>query len=79
MTWLKNLWTRIKNDELKVARWTRAIFITFSTSGLAFADQLAAMLGNAAWVTYVRVAAVVAGFISLAITAGQKNPPPAQP
>jgi hypothetical protein len=76
---LKKLIDVFLNDEVKVRRWLRACLMAFAGSGLAFADQMAGLLGNAGLTNKIKVAAVVAGFISVAINLGEKNVSPPAP
>jgi hypothetical protein len=72
---LKHLLSRLLNDELAVRRWGRAALMGAAAGGLAFADQLAAILEAPGLVRAIKVVAVVCGFLSLAVTAGEKNRP----
>jgi len=58
-------------DELAVRRWFRAAIMALAGSGMAWGDQLAAILGTP--VKSVKIAAVVAMALALTITAGEKN------
>lgn len=71
---LKHLADRFLHDELFIRRWSRAVLGALAGSGYAFADQLAELLGEPDSLKTIKVAAVVAGFLALAITAGEKNP-----
>lgn len=73
----KHLLDKLLHDELAVRRWGRALLMAVATGGLAFADQLAQILGSE--VKAVKIAAVVAGFLSLAVTAGERNAKPDNP
>ena len=70
---IKKLWNTLLNDEVMVRRWGRALLMALATGGMGFADQLAAVLG--APVRWIKIAAVIAGFIAVAINLGDKNPP----
>jgi hypothetical protein len=84
---LKNLWSRLLHDESAFRRWTRAALMGIAAGGIAFADQLDALLdGSGGLIKTIKVASVVAGFVSLMISVGEKNAqvspapePPAQP
>ena len=77
---LRKFWDSLVNDELAVRRWCRSLLMGVAGGGIAFGDQLAALVQHPGLITHIKVASVVAGFISLMITAGEKNPtPPAQP
>jgi len=78
----RHLIDKFLHDELAVRRWGRAVLMALSVGGLAFADQLADVMGYAGddgLVRAVKIAAVVAGFLSLAVTAGERNVPPPPP
>lgn len=69
-------------DELAAVRWLRGALLMFAAGGVAFADQLAAVLGEGGspgTVRAIKIAALVAGFLGGAVTAGQRNPPPPVP
>lgn len=70
----KNLISKLLNDELAVRRWTRAALMGIAAGGIAFGDQLAAILDYPHLVKAIKTIAVCASFLSLAITAGEKNP-----
>lgn len=74
---LKHLWDKLLHDELAVRRWGRAALMAVAGSGLAFGDQLAGLLGDSGLVQTIKIIAVVAGFLSVAITAGERNKPEA--
>jgi hypothetical protein len=71
---LKKLVYSLLWDELAAIRWLRGTLMTFAAGGIAFADQLADVLGMPTAVKVVKVTAIVCGFLAGAITAGQKNP-----
>lgn len=73
----RRLWYRLRYDELAVQRWSRALLMGLATGGIAFGDQLAAVLGSE--VKSIKIAAVIAGFLSLMVTAGEKNEKPTEP
>ncbi|WP_242394862.1 hypothetical protein [Anaeromyxobacter oryzisoli] len=65
-------------DELAAIRWLRGACLTFAAGGVAFADQIAGILGEAGAprvVQAIKLVAVACGFLGGAITAGQRNPP----
>ena len=70
---IKKLWNALLYDEVMVRRWGRALLMALATGGMGFSDQLAAVLG--APVRWIKIAAVIAGFIAVAINLGEKNPP----
>jgi hypothetical protein len=72
---LKDLWYRFRYDPLFVRRWGRAALMAVAGSGLAFGDQLAAVLDAPGAVKAVKIVAIVAGLLSVAITAGERNRP----
>lgn len=67
----KKLLNSLLYDDLAVRRWLRAGIMTLAASGMAWGDQLSEILG--APVRWIKIAAVIAMAISLAITAGEKN------
>jgi hypothetical protein len=71
---LQHLFHSFFFDELAFTRWLRGGCLAVAASGLAFADQLGALLAAPRIVLYVKVSAVVCGFVAGAITAGQRNP-----
>ena len=70
---IKKLWNALLYDEVMVRRWGRALLMALATGGMGFSDQLAAVLG--APIRWIKIAAVIAGFIAVAINLGDKNPP----
>lgn len=71
-------WDRLQGAEAKVVARVRAAIGVVATSGLAFADQVAAVLGQDVatahtWATRIRLASVVSIGLSLLLRAGQKN------
>jgi hypothetical protein len=71
---LKRLWYAVRYDELAVRRWGRALLMGLAGGGIAFADQLAAVLEAPGAVKAIKAAAVGAGFVALMINAGDRNP-----
>lgn len=69
----KHLADQLLHDELAVRRWSRALLMAIAGGGIAFADQLAAVLEAPGAVKAIKLLAVLAGFCSLAITAGERN------
>lgn len=63
-------------DELAFTRWARGTMLGVSACGVAFADSLAAIVGDGSpgLIKTIKVASVVCGFLAGAITAGQRNP-----
>lgn len=62
-------------DAMAVRRWLRGLAISFSAGGVAFGDQLAAIVGRPGWATGIKLAAAALAFIGGAISVGEKNPP----
>ena len=72
----RSLADKLLHDELAVRRWGRALLMAIAGGGIAFGDQIAGLLGDSSLVKVIKVAAVVAGFLSLSITAGERNQEP---
>jgi hypothetical protein len=75
---LKGILHALLWDELAAVRWLRGALLMFAAGGVAFADQLAAVLGeagSAGTIRAIKIAALIAGFVGGAVTAGQRNPP----
>ena len=62
-------------DELAARRWMRGMLLACSAGGIAFADQLAALLEDPELVRTIKIVALVCGFLGGALTAGQLNHP----
>lgn len=73
---LKHLWYALRYDELAVRRWSRALVLGLATGATGFADALTDSPEGAKW---IRIAGATAALIAGAITAGERNPPQAQP
>jgi hypothetical protein len=73
---VRRLADKILHDELAVRRWGRALLMAVAGGGIAFGSQLADALGDSGLTQAIKVVAIVAGFLSLAITAGEKNAKP---
>ena len=75
---VRHLVDQILHDELAVRRWGRTVLMTIGGSGIAFADQLAAVLGDGSpgTIKAIKVIAVVSAGLALMVTAGEKNPRP---
>ena len=71
LPFFKKFFYSLINDEMKFRRWMRSLLMALATGGMGFADQLAAVVS--APVKWVKVVAVIAGFISVAINLGEKN------
>lgn len=74
---IRRLKTAFLYDELAVTRWLRGLVLLLGGGGIAFADQLAGILGEGAspgFIKGIRVASLVCLFAGGAITAGEKNP-----
>jgi hypothetical protein len=74
-----DFWVTLMNDEVAVRRWGRSALMGIAGGGIAFGDQLAALVNSPGMVTKIKVASVVAGFLSLLINLGEKNAPAAAP
>lgn len=66
-------------DAMAARRWLRGAMLAFSGGGLAFADNLAGIVGAPGAVKAIKVAAVVCGFVAGAISVGEPNPKPTPP
>jgi hypothetical protein len=60
-------------DELAFRRWMRGGMLAFAGGGLAFADQIGALLNAPGAVKGVKIAAVVCGFIAGAMQSSAKK------
>jgi len=60
-------------DEGAVTGWIRGAMLMFAASGIAFADQIAAVIDMPTSVKTIKLAAVICGFFAGAIRAGEKN------
>lgn len=76
LTLLKRLWRKLLYDEMAVRRWGRAGLMAVAGSGLAFADGIAGVLEAPGAVRAIKLTAVIAGFLSVAINLGDRNPRP---
>lgn len=80
ITWFRSvLWKGVVAflfDPLAFVRWMRGLMLAVAAGGVAFADQLAALVGAPGWVKAIKIAAIVCGFIAGSITAGERNPAP---
>lgn len=74
LTLIRKLFDKILFDDKAVARWLRGTLLGFAGTGLAFSEQLAAVLPGSVAAEKIKVAAVVAGFVAGMVTAGDKNP-----
>ena len=63
-------------DEQAFTRWVRGGGVMLAVGGVAFADQLAGIVGAPGAVKWIKVAAMACGFLGLANAAGQKNDSP---
>lgn len=64
-------------DELAARRWIRGLLLAFAAGGVAFADQLSSLFGEAGGsgtVRAIKITALVAGFFGGSVTAGERNP-----
>src|SRR6266540_1344494 len=66
-------------DPLAVRRWLRGLAISFSLGGVAFADQVAAVLGTPGSAKTVKIVALALAFIGASISIGQQNAKPPEP
>jgi hypothetical protein len=60
-------------DELAFRRWVRGGMLAFAGGGLAFADQIGALLSWPDAVKAVKIAAIVCGFIAGAMQSSAKK------
>lgn len=72
------LWDKLQEAEGKIVARVRAAISVVATSGLAFADQVAAVLGQDlatahTWATRIRIASVLSIGLSFLLRAGDKN------
>ncbi len=63
-------------DDQAFKRIMRPILITFGLSGVAFADQISSFINSPGAVRWIKLAALVCGFIGGAIKMGEKNMTP---
>ena len=63
-------------DEQAFTRWLRGGGVMLAVGGVAFADQLASVVGAPGAVKWIKIASMVAGFLGLANAAGQRNDSP---
>lgn len=75
---IKRLINSLLFDELAVTRWLRGLCLALAAGGVALGDQLADLIGAPEVGTWIKGAAIVAGFVGGAITAGERNPPAVQ-
>lgn len=61
-------------DPMAVRRWLRGMAVSFAVGGVAFADQIAAVLGSPGAAKTVKIVALALAFIGGAISVGQQNP-----
>lgn len=61
-------------DEKAARRWLRGGLMAFAAGGLAFADQLGSALGSPGIAKWLRVAAILAGFVAGAIQSSAAKP-----
>lgn len=71
-------WDTLQAAEAKIVARVRAAIAVVATSGLAFADQVAQVLGQDlasahAWAARIRVASIVCIGLSFLLRAGEKN------
>ncbi len=69
---LSALW----NDDMAARRWLRGASHTLALGGLAFADQIAALINAPGAVKAIKLAAIVCAFMGGAISVGEKNAQP---
>lgn len=69
---LKHVFIAFFLDELAFRRWLRGGMLAIAGSGLAFADQIGALLDAPGAVKGIKIAAVVAGFIAGAMQSSAK-------
>jgi hypothetical protein len=73
ITLFRHLFSKLLYDELAVRRWLRAGLLFAGTAGVAFADQLAALVQDEGLARYLKIAGVICAAAGGAITAGEKN------
>lgn len=66
-------WDALQSAEAKVVARVRALIAVIALNGLAFADQTAAALGNAAYAQKIKLVSIVCIGLSFLLRAGQKN------
>ena len=64
-------------DPMAVRRWLRGLAVSFSLGGVAFADQVAEVLGTPGAAKTVKVVALALAFVGASISVGQANAKPA--
>lgn len=62
-------------DEGAVTGWIRGGMLMFAAGGIAFANEVAAIIEAPGAVKTIKLVAVACGFLAGAIRAGEKNPP----
>jgi hypothetical protein len=60
-------------DELAFRRWVRGGMLALAGGGLAFADQVAGLLGMPEAIRWVKIASIAAGFIAGAMQSSAKK------
>lgn len=70
---LKTFFHELFFDEAAARRQFRSTMVTFAVSGIAFADQLAALVGLPSAVRVIKVLSCVCGFVGAATSVGEKN------
>jgi hypothetical protein len=70
---IKRLLNSFLHDEGAVTGWIRGAMLTFGASGLAFADQIGAIIDAPKAVKFIKITSAVCFFIGGAIRAGEKN------
>ncbi len=61
-------------DPMAVRRWLRGLSVAFALGGVAFADQVADVLGHPTAGKTIKIIALALAFIGGAISVGQQNP-----
>lgn len=72
---IKRLLYKFLFDEGAVTGWIRGAMLTFGAGGIAFADQVADIIGAPGAVKTIKLLAVGCAFVGGAIRAGEKNAP----
>jgi hypothetical protein len=73
ITLIKHMFAKLLYDELAVRRWLRAGLLFAGTAGVAFADQLAALVQDEGLARYLKIGGIVCAAAGGAVTAGEKN------
>jgi len=79
----KRIFSLFFTNEAFFERGTRAVLMGLAGSGVAFGNDIASIAGLPSWGKGIKIAGVVAGFLSVMISAGGSSaataPPPTPP